>query len=166
MAQWVKALQMNWKIPGSNLTTCLARFSDSTSLQGFWWLSSRNLNKCCDWHWMSDYLLISTKNRIWQRHKGLVIGSWPFLLLITNSIKNQAKFSEDFCISSFQIISFPKELLRCKECRDYIYQSLSMHSGLALQLQIRSFLVRTLQDWTLENNFYLRFSRLLLINIK
>ena len=48
VAQWVKTLQMNWKLPGSNPVSCLARFRDPTSLRGLWRPLGQNLRKCSD----------------------------------------------------------------------------------------------------------------------
>ena len=175
MAQWVKALQMNWKVSGSNSSRCSARFRDPTSLRGFWCPWSRNMNKCYDKHWVSDFICsfhLKNSKHIRQCHNGLVISSWPFLLLIINSIKNEVKFSEDFLSSSFQIISFPKKLRRCKEFPDYI-------SSYLPKLEYAQWVSTSTWDpnipglnpidakaWTLGTNLISRLSRLLLINIK
>ena len=175
MAQWVKALQMNWNVSGSNPSRCSARFRDSPSLRCFWWPSSRNMNKWYDKHWVSDFICtfhLKNSKHIRQCHNGLVVSYWPFLLLITNSIKNEVKFSEDFLSSSFQIISFSKELRECKEFLDYISSYLpkleyaQWLSTSTRDPNIPGFNPTDVKGWTLGTNLISRLSRLLLINIK
>ena len=99
---------------------------------------------------MSDFICSShlkNSKHIWQRHKGLVISSWPFLLLIANSMKIKLNFQRIYDNTLSKLFHFQKNFLDARNFLTIfpaIYQSSSMHSGLALQLQIRSFLVRTL----------------------
>ena len=46
--QWIKALQINRKVPDSNPTKCSARFRDPPLLQGSQRHSGRKLNKRSD----------------------------------------------------------------------------------------------------------------------
>ena len=123
---------------------------------------------------VSDFICsfhLKNSKHIWQHHNGLVISSWSFLG--PNSIKNEVKFEKRrFLIILFQIISFPKELLGCKEFLDYI-------SSYLLKLEYAQWVSTStadpklsglnptdVQGWALGNNLILRLSRLLLINIK
>ena len=46
--------------------------------------------------WSGDGAQNKTFKHIWLPEKGLIISSWPILFFITNFMKKELKFSEDF----------------------------------------------------------------------